>query len=281
MCGLAGFVDLSTNPKTDDLTDNLQRMVNTLRHRGPDDRGLWVDAQLGLALGHTRLAIIDLSSEGHQPMMSPGGRYQLVFNGEIYNHGVLRKQLEEEGARFRGHSDTEVLLMAIERWGIDQALKELIGMFAFAVWDHDERALYFARDRLGEKPLYYGLMGRILLFGSELKALRAHSKWRGQIDRNSLTLFVRHNYIPTPWSIYQDVFKLPPGSLLRVEYEALRSGATFTPLNTVQSPNSIQPQQYWSPKQARNRGVGKFFAGNENEALDLLHPHHQRCVQFP
>jgi asparagine synthase (glutamine-hydrolysing) len=194
----------------------LKAMTDAIVHRGPDDEGLWFDSAAGVALGHRRLSILDLSPAGHQPMVSASGRYVIVYNGEVYNHHDLRAELESLGAApsWRGHSDTEVLLAAIDHWGIKDTLKRLNGMFAFALWDRAERCLYLARDRLGEKPLYYGQSGGVFLFGSELKALTAHPDFKREIDRSALTLLLRHNYIGAPRSIWRGINKLPPAHYL-------------------------------------------------------------------
>jgi asparagine synthase (glutamine-hydrolysing) len=194
-------------------------MAEALAHRGPDDSGVWVDPAGDVALGHRRLSILDLSPEGHQPMRSACGRYVIAFNGEIYNFQELREALGRVGGApaWRGHSDTEVILASIRHWGLRRAIEDFVGMFAFALWDREERTLHLARDRLGEKPLYYGWMGDAFLFGSELKALRTHPAWRGDVDRGALALFMRHNYIPTPYSIYKGIFKLLPGTLLTLK----------------------------------------------------------------
>src|SRR5687768_3108058 len=217
MCGISGFLDRSHQWGSAKLQATALEMVETLHHRGPDDSGMWVDAQVGIALGHRRLAIVDLSSDGHQPMHSSCGRYVLSFNGEAYNFKALRRELEGLGYAFRGHSDTEVMLACISQWGLLRAVKRFNGMFAFALWDRHERKLQLVRDRLGEKPLYYGWMGKTFLFGSELKALRAHPDFRGEIDRDALALYVRHNCVPAPYSIYKGVRKLPPGTVLTLD----------------------------------------------------------------
>ena len=195
-------------------------MTAALRHRGPDAEGFWVDADAAVALGHRRLSIIDLSPLGAQPMRSASGRFIVSFNGEIYNFRALRAELEGRGARFRGGSDTEVLLAAIEEWGVARALERSRGMFAFGLWDAAERVLWLARDRFGEKPLYYGQVGDTLLFGSELKALRAHSRWRGEIDTQALSLLLRHQWIPAPHSVFRGIRKLMPGCALAVRARA-------------------------------------------------------------
>lgn len=207
MCGITGYWQ---KHGADALI--AETMAFQIQHRGPDDSGVWLDESAGLALAHRRLSIIDLSPAGHQPMTSPCGRYTLIYNGEIYNHQDLRAELDKAGGGFvwRGHSDTETLLAGICFWGVEKTLKRLNGMFAFALWDKSEKQLFLARDRMGEKPLYYGCNGETFLFGSELKALTAHPDWQGQIDRDALTLYLRHNYVPSPWSIYKDIYKLPP-----------------------------------------------------------------------
>src|ERR1051325_5635243 len=208
MCGIAGFINLKNSD--DEWVKPLRMMTAALSHRGPDAEGHWFDREAGVALGHRRLSIIDLSREGHQPMQSASGRYEVCFNGEIYNFAELRENLEPFGHRFRGHSDTEVMLAAFEQFGVQDSVKRFVGMFAFALWDRRDRVMYLVRDRLGEKPLYYGWAGDVFLFGSELKALRAHTMWQGEIDRDAVALLMRHNYIPAPYSIYKGIYKLPP-----------------------------------------------------------------------
>jgi len=189
-------------------------MAAVLQHRGPDDAGIWSDEAAGIAFGFRRLSIIDTSQAGHQPMTSANGRYTIVFNGEVYNALHLRDRLPFElSSGFRGHSDTEVMLTAFEHWGIGAAVQEFIGMFAFAVWDHEERQLWLCRDRMGVKPLYYGSFGNRLLFGSELRALRAHYASDSRVDRDALTLFLRYGYYPQPWTAFENVRQLPPGAL--------------------------------------------------------------------
>lgn len=209
MCGIAGFWCQAGHA---DAPDTAKRMALAIAHRGPDDSGVWVDETAGIALAHRRLAILDLSPAGHQPMLSVSGRFVVVFNGEIYNHLELRKELT--GQSWRGHSDTETLLAAFERWGFETTLKKSVGMFAIALWDHDTRTLSLARDRLGEKPLYYGWQGDTFLFGSELKALRAHPCWRGEIDRDALAGYMRYGHVPLSRSIYRGIDKLLPGARL-------------------------------------------------------------------
>src|SRR5688572_27593438 len=204
MCGIAGFLS-SRAIDPEYAHDTLGAMTGVLAHRGPDDSGQWVDDDAGIALGHRRLSIVDLSPNGHQPMHSATGRWVISFNGEIYNFQDLRRELVSRGCRFRGHCDTEVLLAAVEAWGLQGALERFNGMFAFAIWDRQDRVLHLVRDRPGEKPLYYGWVGETFVFASELKALRAHDGFDPEIDRDAITLFLRLAYIPAPHSIYRGV----------------------------------------------------------------------------
>ena len=219
MCGLAGFWHPDASSAQAVLHDTVGRMADAIAHRGPDDRGTWADADAGVALGFRRLAILDLSPTGHQPMLSPDGRYVVVFNGEIYNYQDLRTELEGHGARFRGTSDTEVMLAGIVRWGAAATIARLWGMFAIALWDRHERTLWIARDRLGKKPLYYGWSDGTFLFGSELKALRAHPACPTRVSAQALASFLRFAYVPSPHCIYDGLHKLLPGS-----YAVIRQG---------------------------------------------------------
>jgi asparagine synthase (glutamine-hydrolysing) len=211
MCGITGFIEL----KRDDSAKIGQSMAEVLQQRGPDDAGVWSDEAVGVVLAHRRLSVLDLTAAGHQPMQSLRGRYSIVFNGEIYNHLCLRTELGEHP--WRGRSDTETLLVAIETWGIENALKNVIGMFAIAIWDRDREELTLARDRLGEKPLFYGWQGSAFLFGSELKALKMHPAWHAQINRDALAAYMRYGYVPSPHSIYEGIQKLLPGSYLTIK----------------------------------------------------------------
>jgi asparagine synthase (glutamine-hydrolysing) len=252
MCGIAGFWPTSRSALPAD--ELLGRMTGAIAHRGPDDCGGWCCDETGVALGHRRLSIIDLSPAGHQPMPSATGRYQIVFNGEIYNFRALRAELEREGAGFRGHSDTEVVLAAVERWGLVPALRRMAGMFAIALWDREERALHLVRDRIGEKPLYYGWADGKLLFGSELKALRAMPGFAGEIDRGAVALFLRHNYVPAPYSIYRNVRKVVPGTVL-----------------TFRDPSASRPPQetvYWSAREVAEAGQRDPLRLSERELVD-------------
>jgi asparagine synthase (glutamine-hydrolysing) len=253
MCGIAGFWDPRRGADNSELEQVACRMATALRHRGPDDEGAWADADAGLALGHRRLAILDLSVEGHQPMQSADGRYVLAFNGEIYNFRALRLELDKRGHSFRGHSDTEVLLAAVCECGIRATLQRCVGMFALAVWDRQSRSLHLARDRAGEKPLYFGWTGDVFLFGSELKALRAHPRWQARIDRRAVALLTRYGYIPAPFSIYENIYKLLPGCVL----------ALTKPV--IQARKIPRPKPYWSPQT-----VPQSFNGTEREATEQL-----------
>ncbi len=255
MCGLVGFIDGTgrlTTPKT-----ALEEMTRRLVHRGPDGHGSWFERETGVGLGHRRLAILDLSPQGHQPMLSSSGRYVIVYNGEVYNFGKLRAELEDQGQAFRGHSDTEVILAAIECWGLKQGLSRFVGMFAFVLWDRERRRLYLVRDRLGIKPLYYGKINGAFVFASELKALRAYPGFEQPIDRNTLALFLRHNYVPAPYSIYQGIRKLMPGQILSLEVDG-GSGCEY------------QTDVYWSMTEVAEGGVSEPFTGSSQEAVEEL-----------
>lgn len=254
MCGLAGI--LTTSGLSEDaLRCATHRMIAPIAHRGPDDDGVWVDAHSGVALGFRRLAIIDLSEQGHQPMRSESGRYTIVFNGEVYNHKTLRAVLESCGCRFRGHSDTEVMLAAFEQWGILSATQRFVGMFAFAVWDASTHALSLIRDRQGIKPLYVYAEPGLVTFGSELKALAAGPSFDRAIDRTALSAYLRYLYVPSPRTIYQRAIKLEPGCLLTV-----RDAEADLPA----------PEPYWSAEEAARRGLAEPFDGSDDEATDAL-----------
>jgi len=256
MCGLAGFIDTSGEKDNLQLAEVVSRMAETLRHRGPDDDATWTDAQAGIALGFRRLAILDLTESGRQPMHSRCKRFVIVFNGEIYNHVELRHQLEAEGQSFRGRSDTEVILAAVSQWGLPVGLKKFNGMFAFALWDREQRALHLVRDRLGEKPLYYGWMGTSFLFGSELKSLSAYPGFQAPISRSALALYFRHNCVPAPHSIYEGIFKLPPATVLTLDCSKGRPVPSFL--------------SYWSMLETAVSGLQKPFAGSEADAVSQL-----------
>ena len=261
MCGISGFLAGGALPAGHHRA--LDAMTDSLAHRGPDDRGIWVDPEADVGLGHRRLSIIDLSPEGHQPMHSSSQRYVIVFNGEIYNYRQLAAELLRLGAAFRGHSDTEVMLSAIEQWGIEGALCRANGMFAIAIWDRTDRRLHLARDRVGKKPLYYGWAGTTLLFGSELKALIAFPEFNPQVDQGALALFLRHDYVPAPWSILQGVFKLLPGTVLSLERRDAARGANY------HSPRR-DARHYWDPLEVLGNAVRTPVAtGPEAAAAEL------------
>ncbi|MHB8346834.1 MAG: asparagine synthase (glutamine-hydrolyzing) [Acidiferrobacterales bacterium] len=255
MCGIAGFFDPSRNNSRIDYRGLADGMADMLAHRGPDDRGVWIDEARGIGLVHRRLAIIDLSPTGHQPMWSASGRYCICFNGEIYNFMELMAELRALGHVFRGRSDTEVLLASLEQWGVTAASERLTGMFAFALWDRNAGILHLARDRVGEKPLYYGWAGNLFVFGSELKALRIAPTWSDRIDRASLALQMRYGYIPAPWSIYTGIFKLPPGSILSLRADALSGPSSICPDPDSASEADVAPRRYWSARNVAQSGM--------------------------
>ena len=249
MCGLVGFLQ-SPDEAELLLCQHARRMADTLSHRGPDAAGVWADASAGIALGFRRLAILDLSPTGHQPMCSADDRYVAVFNGEIYNYRDLRVELEQCGARFRGTSDTEVILEGASRWGAEAIMPRLWGMFAIALWDRQQRTLFLIRDRVGKKPLYYAQMRAVFLFGSELKALRAHPAFRTEVNRDALATYLRYGYVPAPYSIYQGVYKLLPGS-----YAMVRFG----------QPPIMHP--YWDARRVVESGLRNRLVMSDGEAI--------------
>ncbi len=258
MCGIAGFI----HPQQTEALEHLRRMGGRLTHRGPDDSGEWHDPESGVGLAHRRLAIQDVSEQGHQPMVSASGRYVIVYNGEVYNFQEIRRRLEEATTgtgypvTWRGHSDTEVILEAIEQWGLLGVIHQFVGMFAFALWDKVEGRLHLVRDRIGIKPLYYGWQNGAFVFGSELKALREFPGFENRVNRDALALLMRHNYIPAPHSIYEGIHKLLPGTVLTVNPMAR---GTLPP-----------PEPYWSLKQVARQGLENRFQGTDTEAVDQL-----------
>lgn len=255
MCGITGFWQQSNVDK-----QVAEHMASKIESRGPDDFGVWHSENAGLVVAHRRLSIIDLSRAGHQPMESECGRYVVVFNGEIYNHRYLRTEIENASSHsWRGHSDTETLLACIACWGLQTTLAKLIGMFAFALWDKELRELILVRDRMGEKPLYWGWSHDILLFGSELKAIAAHPMFKRVIDRNALTLLLRHCYIPAPFSIYEGIQKLPPGNYIKIPLKG-----------DVDQSKAAEPRPYWSLNTIVEKGVTAPFSGDDESAIDLL-----------
>jgi asparagine synthase (glutamine-hydrolysing) len=258
VCGFAGYLGIGSDVVVEKL---LHLMSDELVHRGPDGSGLWFDDSAKIGISHRRLSIIDLSEAGYQPMISESKRYVIAYNGEIYNHNAIRKELtvfDDQEICWRGHSDTETLLAGIDIWGLEKTLKKLTGMFAFALWDRRERQLSLARDRLGEKPLYYGWQGEggnaSFLFGSELKALLVHPSFNSEINRDAINLLLRHNCIPAPYSIYKGISKLAPGSLLSI------------------SLNDREPKirTYWSAEDIASNGVNASHIGSDEEVLNEL-----------
>lgn len=258
MCGFAGFIGFGHLAKSE-IQATTFAMGEHLLHRGPDDHGVWIDAKSQIAMAHRRLSVVDLSTAGKQPMESASGRFVLVFNGEIYNHLDIRDSLAQSVVsgsgqqNFRGQSDTETLLAALDCWGLEQTMAQLNGMFAFALWDKKEQKLVLARDRMGEKPLYYGRSGSVFLFGSELKALAAHPAWQGQINRDALAAFMRYGNVPAPASIYRGIYKLPPAHYVLVSSCGLDVG---------------EPICYWDLQSIASRGVD--YNSSETAFVDEL-----------
>ncbi len=270
-----------TNFSADVAQAIAEKMADSIAHRGPDDAGVWVDESIGIALAHRRLSILDLSPAGNQPMVSASGRYVIAFNGEIYNHLAMRRELDDVDYRaspammphprnreaksrgdpvtWRGHSDTETLLAGFEAWGIEATLKKTVGMFAIALWDREKRVLTLARDRMGEKPLYYGFQNDTFVFGSELKAIKAHPDFVGEIDRDVICLYLRHSYIPAPYSIYKGIKKLLPGTYLQLPFSH--------DFNTLRA---ASPNVYWSLAEVAAQGVAAPFVGSDAEAIAAL-----------
>jgi asparagine synthase (glutamine-hydrolysing) len=263
MCGLTGFWQFNSF-STVTAQAIAQKMADRIAHRGPDDAGVWMDESSGIVLAHRRLSVLDLSLAGHQPMLSHSGRFVIVFNGEIYNHLEIRREVETEHreyvlAGWRGHSDTETLLAGFELWGIEPTLKKTVGMFALALWDREKKTLTLARDRIGEKPLYYGFQNNTFIFGSELKVFSAHPDFIGEINRDALCLYLRHCYIPAPYSIYREIYKLLPGS-----YIELQIGLS------PEKMRSVTPKPYWSLADVAEKGISQPFAGSDEDAIAVL-----------
>ena len=253
MCGITGYLTSSAYQIASTWKQALPSACDRLAHRGPDDSGIWLDDANGIGLGHRRLSIVDLSPMGHQPMHSQSGRYVISLNGEIYNFQDIKKVLEHNGCSFRSNSDTEVLLAGFETWGLSYTIQQSIGMFAFAVWDCQEHILHLVRDRVGVKPLYYGWLGSGWAFASELKALKVMPGFTGSIRRESLTLLLRLGYIPAPFSIYEQVNKLLPGTILSIRADSLQ---TIT-----------EPIAYWSIQKVVEQGLNTPFMGSFDDAI--------------
>jgi len=267
LCGIAGFFHKDSF-RYEWAKKCVDRMASAIIHRGSDDFGEWIDGEAGIAFAHRRLSIIDLSPAGHQPMVSPSGRYIIIFNGEIYNHLELRKRLVHEDIRtaWRGHSDTESLLAAIESWGILKALQRSVGMFAFALWDRQERSLTLARDRIGEKPLYYGMQSSVLMFASELKAIMKAPGFKSEIDKDVLALYFKYNAVPEPYCIYKGFRKLKPGCILTIRAEDI-------------SKNMMpEAKSFWSLHQAYQHGLDNPFTGTDAEAVEEFERLFRRSV---
>jgi asparagine synthase (glutamine-hydrolysing) len=253
MCGIAGFVGSGPRNAADNIDSIARSLAASLRHRGPNDEGIWLDAKAGTALVHRRLSIIDLSSAGHQPMVSADERFIVTYNGEVYSHQPIAAELAGRGHKFHGHSDTEVILESFAHSGIEATLKRMIGMFAIALWDRRDRTLTLIRDRLGVKPLYWAKFGELFLFGSELKALRAHPGWTPRVDQNAVAAFMRYNYIPAPHTIYQGVRKLEPGTILTLPWQS-------------------EPRitRFWDARAVARDGVRDPLAGSDTELTEQL-----------
>lgn len=251
MCGIAGFWQAKRGAESPG--EILKHMGNALKHRGPDDAGYFRDSQAGVGLAFQRLSILDLSPAGHQPMDSASGRFTIIFNGEVYNFEQIRQELGS-GHPWRGHSDTEVMLAAIERWGVESAVGRFVGMFALAIWDRSERKLFLVRDRLGIKPVYYGFVDGDFVFGSELKAIRQYPGFNAAIDRDALALFMRYNYVPAPHSIYKGIYKLPPGCILT--------------LNSAQEEPVLS--RFWSATDVAQRGLQHRTQAGDEEVIREL-----------
>jgi asparagine synthase (glutamine-hydrolysing) len=279
MCGITGFLEVPLRSEGK-LNDMVRGMANAIAHRGPDDSGVWSDPYAGIALGHRRLSIIDLSSAGHQPMISGSGRFVIAFNGEIYNHLELRAELEyssnssahQEGVgaklKWRGHSDTETLLAGFESWGVVATLAKTVGMFSIVLWDVHQCTLHLARDRFGEKPLYYGWTGNTFVFGSELKALRAYEGFINPVCRRALAQYMRFMYVPAPRSIYKDIYKLEPGCMISVKGSAPMV-APSQPLRPPAVYESLTITRWWSLADVVQLGAHNPI-NNEVEAIKVL-----------
>jgi asparagine synthase (glutamine-hydrolysing) len=262
MCGVAGFLSRASAGSAAQFDNIAGSMNGSLQHRGPDDNGVWIDTEAGIALIHRRLSIIDLSAAGHQPMVSADGRYVITYNGEVYSHEEMRPALVARGITFRGHSDTEVILESIAAFGLEATLPRMIGMFVFALWDRRERTLTLVRDRLGIKPVYWANFGELFVFGSELKALRAHPGWTPRIDRSAAASFMRHSYVPAPRTIYENVYKLEPGSILTLSW---RGEPRIT--------------RFWDAREVALAGLANPIQGTDRELTDELEKTLQDAVK--
>ena len=269
MCGVVGFIQNQKYNK-DHLKNAIINMNNTLIHRGPDHKDIWIDGDNYVTFGHCRLSILDLSPAGHQPMQSLSGRYVIIFNGEIYNHLELRKNLQakSKNIKWKGTSDTETLLNCFEEWGVEETLKKTTGMFAFGLWDHKKKSLVLARDRLGEKPIYYGWVAGLFMFASELKALKAYEGFANSICKNSLSLYMQHNYIPSPFSIYKNIYKLEPGCMLTIMSKESNKILDKIPEAPV-SISGFTIKRWWDLNDSIAKGKNSFV-NDELEAENTL-----------
>jgi|SaaInlStandDraft_6_1057023.scaffolds.fasta_scaffold17679_2 asparagine synthase (glutamine-hydrolysing) len=277
MCGFTGFIG-GKNKDRKFLEFTVQKMANTIRHRGPDDSGIWVDSKLGVCLAHRRLSVIDLSSAGHQPMLSKSGRFVMVFNGEVYNHETIRLELKKSGfsCKWRGHSDSETILSGFEHWGIESTLCRMVGMFAIVLWDTIEQRLYLIRDRLGEKPLYYGWIKGVFVFGSEIKSLEAHPDFNKTVSRNALSQYLKFTHVPAPWSIFEGIYKLEPGCLLIINEDS--TPFSGTPLRPPINSNGITLKRWWSLLDVAQNGVLNQTK-DRVESTQILHYKLQESVK--
>jgi len=269
MCGIAGFYQSfqqSYNSK-----EVIRSMTDSIRHRGPDNSDFWISPEKKMVFGHRRLSVLDLSASGTQPMLSACETLVLSFNGEIYNHKSLRQQLLALGKApvWHGHSDTETLLACFAAWGVAETLRSAVGMFAISLWDLTHKTITLARDRLGEKPLYWGWSNNVFLFGSELKSLKTHPLFDAEIDRNSLTLLLRYGYIPAPFSIYRGIHKLLPGHFLQIPFGSL----------DLSSAKTLLPTPYWSINEAVSNGLASQFEGTATDAVDAVEHQLGQSVQ--
>jgi asparagine synthase (glutamine-hydrolysing) len=253
MCGIAGFVGATSTVGGGNVDSVAEAMAASLQHRGPDDQGIWLDPAAGAALVHRRLSIIDLSPAGHQPMLSSDERFVITYNGEIYSYQPIAAEFAARGHKFRGHSDTEAILESFAADGIDATLKRMIGMFAIALWDRRERTLTLMRDRLGIKPLYWAKFGNLFLFGSELKALRAHPDWTPRIDHNSVAAFMRYSYIPAPHTVYEGVHKLEPGTVLTLPWQG-----------------EPRISRFWDARAVAREGINSPIEAGDDELVSQL-----------
>ncbi|MGC5327273.1 asparagine synthase (glutamine-hydrolyzing) [Brevibacillus sp. SYSU BS000544] len=264
MCGFAGIVNYNKTFSNSSLTAVLKQMTDAINYRGPDGEGYWVDESLGIGLGHRRLSIIDLSSNGHQPIVSQNGRYVMIYNGEVYNHQQLARELDSLGYQRKGHSDTEIILACFEAWGIDQSIQRFVGMFAIALFDRKEATFTLIRDRMGEKPLYYGFVGENFIFASEIKAFQVFPGFKGTIDRDAIASYIRYNYVPSPQTIYQHIKKLPPGTYLQV---------------SIIDQTVPEPTVYWSIHSILEKRQAGLETIDEGEAILQLEALMQQSIR--